>query len=191
MNIDPQQIAKDLELMNSSLERSESSNEGDSVKTPKVQNNNESSDVSDDGDNNESSDGDDNNEKKVDSAIFKKTPNKTPKRTPRPKGRTMTQSEYSRRYYLKHKEEIKKREREKQRAAYVPKVEGWTKPKNEEERIARIKEAKRKYKERQNQYEKYLRAKPPEELTDDERIKLERLRERMRNSDRRRRERKK
>ena len=198
MNIDPKQIAMDVELMNSSL-RDGSNNKGNPVKVPKIQNNTSSDDHSDcdhdDGDdvistnNIGSSDGSTSGSsgKKTDSSVFRSKAAKQRKpRKPRPKGRTMTNAEYSRRHYEKHKEDINQKNRERYRETYIHKKEGWTKPDDDEERIRRVKEAKKRYGRMRYQREKALRAKPEDELTESERIELEKIRERRRETERRR-----
>lgn len=96
------------------------------------------------------------------------------------KNKKTSRVEYARRYYERHKDDILKKQRERHKSTYIPKKEGWTKPKNDDEIKERIKEAKRRDRAKQYQYEKVLRAKDDSELTDSERVKLEKIRERGR-----------
>ena len=94
--------------------------------------------------------------------------------------RRMTRAEYTKRYYEKHKETILEKQKERHKNTYVPKQEGWVKPVDDEERKARIRESKNNDSKKQYEKNKLLRMKNEDELTDSERILLQKIRERGR-----------
>ena len=168
MNIDPEQIMMDVELMSSSR-RGESSNKGKPIKVPKVQNNDTLGD----------SDGDDtgsDNTKKAESTVFQKEAKVKTR---------MTQTERNKKYYAENREAILRKHRERHQREYVHK-NGWVKPDNDEEKKQRIREAKRRYRAKQAEREKAIRAKPESEWTEEERKCIESIREACRRNYRKR-----